>query len=102
MIPDEALLGCDVGDAAADVVFEFLGVGLVGVFEGAGGEIFGEDVAVLALGDALMVWVQVVLVLEVLFELLSEVFDELFAFVGLGRFGWLGLSLHELLGFAFC
>ena len=42
------------------------------------------------------------LVLEVLLELLTEVFDELFAFVGLGRFGWLGLSLHELLRFAFC
>ena len=48
----------------------------------------------LALRDALMVWVKVVLVLEVLFELLSEVFDELFAFVGLGRLGWLGLGLH--------
>lgn len=57
MIPDEALLRCDVGDAAADVVFEFVCAGLVGVFEGAGGDVFGEDVAVLALGDALVVWV---------------------------------------------
>lgn len=40
----------------------------------------------LALGGALMVWVKVVLVLKVLFELLSEVLDELFAFVGLGGF----------------
>ena len=37
MIPDEALLGSDVGDAAADVVFEFVCVGLVGFFKGTGG-----------------------------------------------------------------